>query len=203
MGTSYGKQKAAKAGKLGIGLFTALPHAVIHSRQYRKLGHAARSLLFDIAAQYNRSNNGKLVCCAKYLRPLGWSSNDTIHRALHELKASGLLIETRKGMMPPYSRAAWFAVGWFGLDVYNGLDIEPRHYRKCHLIPLKSLNPIGGVVKGKTIPFSGAARVNLAPIFGSVEPINRLMPAPNDGDFLDIPSEYPIIAEHYQAGGNR
>lgn len=203
MGTSYGKQKAAKAGKLGIGLFTPLPHAVIHSRQYRNLRHAARSLLFDIAAQYNRSNNGKLVCCAKYLRPLGWSSNDTISRALVELKQSGLLIETRKGMMPPYSRAAWFALGWFELDVDNGLDIEPRQYRKCDLTPLKSLKPIGGAVKAETKPLIGAAAANVAPIFGSVVPINTQASTPIDGDFLDIPSQYPIIAEHYQVGGKR
>lgn len=203
MGTSYSKQKAAKAGKLGIGLFTPLPHAVIHSRQYRKLRHAARSLLFDIAAQYNRSNNGKLVCCAKYLRPLGWSSNDTISRALAELKQSGLLIETRKGMMPPYSRAAWFALAWFDLDVYSGLDIDPRHYRRCELAPLKSLTPIAGLVRARTIPYNGAVADNVAPIFGTVVPINAQASTPIDGDFLDIPSKYPIIAKHYLLGGKR
>jgi len=200
MGTSYGKQKAAKAGKLGIGLFTPLPHAVIHSRQYRKLRHAARSLLFDIAAQYNRSNNGKLVCCAKYLRPLGWSSNDTISRALAELKQSGLLIETRKGMMPPYSRAAWFALGWFDLDVYSGLDIDPRHYRRCELTPLKSVIPMVGAGRAEIKPLIGAAAANVAPICGSVVPITSHAPIPIDGDFLDIPSKYPIIAEHYLSG---
>lgn len=201
MGASYGKQKSAKAGKLNLGRFTALPHTVIHSMQFRKLGYAARSLLFDIAAQYDRTNNGKLVCCAKYLRPLGWTSNDTISRALRELKASGLLIETRIGMMPPCSRAAWFAIGWFDLDIYSGLDIEPRSYRKCPLIPIKSINPISGVVKSKTAPINGIARDKLAPINGSVEPESGHAPAPISGDFIDLPSQHPIIAAHYLAKG--
>ena len=144
MGASYGKQKAAKANKLDVGRFTALPHTVIHSEEFRNLGFAARSLLFDIAAQYNRSNNGKLVCCGKYLQPLGWKSNDTISRALVELKESGLLILTRQGMMPPYSRPSWFAIGWFSLDVSSGLDIDPAKYRRCKLTPIKGLKPIGG-----------------------------------------------------------
>jgi hypothetical protein len=82
MGASYEKQKNAKASRLDIGRFTALPHSVIHSIEFRALGYAARALLFDFAAQYNRKNNGKLVCCLKYLKPLGWTSNDTITRAI-------------------------------------------------------------------------------------------------------------------------
>lgn len=136
MGGSYGKQKSAKAGKLNIGRFTALPHNVIHSVQYRGLEHAARSLLFDLAAQYNRSNNGKLVACNKYLKPLGWKSHDTISRALRELKDSGLLIQTRQGMI---GQSAWFAIGWFELDVTDGLDINPKTYKRIALTPIDSL----------------------------------------------------------------
>jgi len=152
MGASYEKQKRSKAGKLDIGRFTPLPHNVIHSVEYRGLGYAARSLLFDMAAQYNRSNNGKLVCCMKYLKPLGWTSNDTITRALKELLASGLLIKTRQGMMPPYSKAAWFAIGWFSLDIYDGLDIEPKKYQRVRLAPINLLSPIYGAGKRKAAP---------------------------------------------------
>lgn len=201
MGASYDKRKAAKAGKLNLGRFTALPHSVIHSQQYRKLGFAARSLLFDIAAQYDRTNNGKLVCCTKYLRPLGWNSNDTVTRALRELKESGLLIETRVGMMPPYSRAAWFAIGWLDLDVYKGLDYEPRAYRKCQLTPINSITPIKGVARGKIAPIDGVVAKKPAPINGSVEPVKRSLPTPNNGDFIDLPSKHPIIAKHYLLEG--
>ena len=188
MGASYGKQKSAKAGKLELGRFTALPHNVIHSEQYRALGYAARSLLFDMAAQYNQRNNGKLVCCSKYLQPLGWTSNDTIHRALRELRASGLLIQTRQGMMPPMSRAAWFAIGWFALDVTEDLDIDPKKYQRCQLTPFKpllkinALTPINGVVRQTTAPTIGVARQSLAPI---------------NGEFIDLPYTHPIIKQHY------
>lgn len=193
MGASYDKQRKAKAGKLDVGRFTALPHTVIHSAEYRQLGYAARSLLFDIAAQYNSSNNGKLVCCSKYLKPLGWTSNDTITRALRELKASGLLIQTRQGMRPPCSQAAWFAIGWFGLDVTNGLDIEPSKYRRCLLMPFKVPLPKGGVMKKKTTPINGAEALKPAPIDGTVQAKKPEPHTPNNGEYIDLPSNYPII----------
>lgn len=151
MGASYGKQKKAKAGKLNVGRFTALPHYVIHSQEYRALSFSARSLLFDIAAQYNGTNNGKLVACEKYLKPLGWNSNGTISKAIKDLVASGLLIQTRQGMKPPYSQAAWFAIGWFSLDVTSGLNISTKSYQRCELTPLevfkktKALTPKNGM----------------------------------------------------------
>lgn len=196
MGASYGKQKRANAGKLGVGRFTALPHNVIHSQQYRALGFAARALLFDMAAQYNQKNNGKLVCCAKYLRPLGWNSNNTIARALTELKASGLLIQTRQGMMPPMSQAAWFALGWFPLDVMEGLDIDPRKYRHCQLIPINTSAPITGAAMVITAPMVGAAPRITAPVSGAVEGKNGYPPAPITGEFIDLPSTHPIIYKH-------
>lgn len=208
MGASYGKQKSAKAGKLNLGRFTALPHNVIHSQQYRALGYAARALLFDIAAQYNQSNNGKLVCCGKYLEPLNWVSNDTIARALKELKQHGLMIETRKGKKPPYSRAAWFAITWFSLDVREGLDIDPNHYRKTDFKPYvhvprikaliqKNTKPIYGVVRQTTEPINGVGEPLTTPINGAVEAINDTSPTPIYGEYIDLPSNYSIIQQHY------
>jgi hypothetical protein len=196
MGASYGKQKRANARRLGVGRFTALPHNVIHSEQYRALGFAARALLFDMAAQYNQKNNGKLVCCMKYLRPLGWTSKNTIARALNELKASGLLIQTRQGMMPPMSQAAWFALGWFGLDVMEGLDIDPRKYRHCQLIQINAIAPITGAARTITAPIAGAEARITAPISGAVEGKNGTPPAPITGEFIDLPSTHPIIDKH-------
>ena len=105
----------------------AFPHVVIDSPSYRGLGYAARALLLDMARQYTGSNNGRLVACNKYLKPLGWKSHDTVTRALGELKDANLLIETRMGMRP--NRAAWFALGWYTLDVTDGIDLDPKTYR--------------------------------------------------------------------------
>jgi len=120
----------------------ALPHVVIDSPSYRALGYAARALLIDIARQYTGSNNGRLVACDKYLKPMGWNSHDTVSRALVAIKDAGLLIETRMGMRP--NRAAWFALGWYALDVSDGLDIEPKDYRTGQY-KIAPLTPIGGV----------------------------------------------------------
>jgi hypothetical protein len=108
--------------------FVALPEVVLESPGYRRAGYAARALLTDIAMQYTGHNNGKLTACAKYLTPKGWTSNNTVLRAVHELQACGLLIETRKGARP--NKAAWFALSWLDLDQGTGLDIDPKHYRR-------------------------------------------------------------------------
>ena len=126
--------------------FLALPHVVIDSPSYQSLGFAARALLIDIARQYTGTNNGRLVACAKAMRPRGWNSNGTITRALVELKETGLLIETRMGMRP--NRAAWFALGWVSLDETSGLDIDPRTYRtgQYKMPPMvRALTPNNGV----------------------------------------------------------
>lgn len=128
------------------GGFVALPFVVIDSPSYQGLGFAARALLIDIARQHTGSNNGRLVACAKAMRPRGWNSNGTVSRALKELQASGLLIQTRLGMKP--NRAAWFALGWQSLDVTSGIDIDPRTYRTgqykmAALIPIKGVEVRG------------------------------------------------------------
>ena len=134
MGASMENQRRAKSSKLDVvgGLFFAMPLAVIQSAQYRGVSSNATRLLWDIAAQHNRKNNGALVCCNKYLDQLGWKSNDTIYKAKCELLEAGLLTETRKGKRP--NVASWYALGWLGLEVQLGLDIKPSSYRRCELI---------------------------------------------------------------------
>lgn len=109
-------------------------------------------MLIDIARQYTGSNNGRLVACTKYLKPMGWKSNDTVSRALVELKEASLLIETRMGMRP--NRATWFALGWYALDDGKGMDIDPKTYRtgQYKLAPL--------------IPTIGVGGTRIAPIAG-------------------------------------
>lgn len=190
MGASYGKQKKAKSGKLDIsGRWTPLPHSVIHSKEYRGLSHTARSLLFDIAAQYNGTNNGKLVACSKYLKPLAWNSNDTIYRALKHLTSSGILIQTRQGMRPPWSQAAWFALGWFGLDITEGLDINPNLYVRCKLTPLeKNVTPPHSVGLALLKPSHGAARTSTPPSHGAILSNIDKIPAPPHGEYIYLPS---------------
>ena len=146
--------------------YVALPHVVIDSPSYRALGHTARSLLIDLARQYTGSNNGRLVACSKYLKPLGWRSNDTITRALVDLKASGLLIETRMGMRP--NRAAWFALGWYSLDEAKGLDIDPKTYRTGQY-KIAALIPSRGVGHSRIAPSHGIRCLSAIPSHGAMQ----------------------------------
>lgn len=161
MSKTYKRSKAKRDGDR----YLALPHVVIDSPSYRALGYPARALLIDIARQYTGSNNGRLVACAKYLKPLGWNSNDTVTRALAELKASGLLIETRMGMRP--NRAAWFALGWYQLDAVDGMDIDPRTYR-TGAYKIAALIPRGGVERVRTVPAGGVRASAVAPFAGAI-----------------------------------
>lgn len=161
MAKSYKQSKAKRDGDR----YLALPHVVIDSPSYRALGYPARALLIDIARQYTGSNNGRLVACAKYLKPLGWNSNDTVTRALAQLKESALLIETRMGMRP--NRAAWFALGWYQLDAVDGMDIDPRTYR-TGAYKIAALIPRGGVERVRTVPAGGVRASAVAPFAGAI-----------------------------------
>lgn len=147
------------------GRYIALPHQVIDSPSYRALGHPARALLIDIARQYSGTNNGRLVACAKYLQPLGWRSNDTVGRALTELKEAGFLVETRMGMRP--NRAAWFALAWYSLDDATGMDIDPKTYRTGGY-KIAALTPSGGVGGRRIAPSGGVGAPSVAPSDGSI-----------------------------------
>ncbi|MBC7703394.1 MAG: hypothetical protein H7274_05555, partial [Rhodoferax sp.] len=145
--------------------YLALPHVVIDSPSYRELGYPARALLIDIARQYTGSNNGRLVACAKYLKPFGWNSNSTVTRALVELKSAGLLIETRMGMRP--NRAAWFALGWYQLDATAGMDIDPRTFRTGGY-KVAALIPRDGIGRARTGPFGGVGAPAATPAGGAM-----------------------------------
>jgi hypothetical protein len=157
--------KSSKAKRDGQG-FVALPHVVLESPSYRALSHAARSLLIDIAKQYTGTNNGRLVACTKYLKPLGWKSHDTVARALADLKAAGFLIETRMGMRP--NRAAWFALGWYALDDSKGMDIDPKTYRTGQY-KNAPLIPSGGIERTRIAPPQGVRALTVAPSHGAMQ----------------------------------
>lgn len=199
-------------------LFVLLPRVVLESPGYRLSSYPARALLTDIALQYSGFNNGKLVACDKYLRPKGWTSNNTVLRAVHELQACGLLIETRKGARP--NKAAWFALSWLDLDQGIGLDIDPKLYRRGDymrpepvtpassgartakatearkLAALRkrgekeraSLTPSNGAAKGRIGPSSGVRASILAPLDGAIRGALVSSSTPLDGAYLEIPS---------------
>ena len=69
---------------------------------YAELSHPAKSLLLEIARQYVRDNNGRLLTSMAYL------------------KERGFIHETVMGHRP--NKASWYAVTWYALDKLNGYD---------------------------------------------------------------------------------
>lgn len=109
------------------GAFLAVPMSVLNSAAYVGLNAHARMLLWDLAAQYRRDNNGDLCAAWKLMKPRGWKSEDTLHKAKSELLESGLIAETRKGARP--NKASLYGLTWFALDHCGGkLDVKPQGF---------------------------------------------------------------------------
>jgi hypothetical protein len=73
-----------------------------------------------LAQQYRGDNNGDLSAAWKLMKPRGWRSEETLHRAKHELLAGGFLFETRKGHRP--NVCSLFAITWRTLDDATKFD---------------------------------------------------------------------------------
>ncbi len=107
-----------KTGKVDTGRdsggFVALPWSVMDCPAYARLSHPAKALLLEVARQWVRDNNGRLLASGAYLAKRGWKSADVITRAKRELIAAGFLFETVMGHRP--NKASWYAVTWRALD---------------------------------------------------------------------------------------
>ncbi len=190
-----GKIRKSKASTTrDPGPFIALPWSVVESPAYAQLSHPARSLLIEIAHQYVRENNGRLLASAAFLSKRGWNSSDVIVRAKRELLAGGFIHETVKGHRP--NKASWYALTWQTLDRIPGYDygatetFERRAYRKNGAL----LNPSRGVGRPQIAPSRGVASGVSTPSPGAVKPTFDPLPTPSNGHHLDMPS--PMFALH-------
>lgn len=121
MGTRKHSGKAIPSGR-DTGGFIALPWSVVDSAAYRQLSMHARSLLVELARQYVRDNNGRLLLSLAYMRTRGWRSASMLTKAKRELMSCGLIYETVKGHRP--NKASWYALTWYSLDKIRGYDSE-------------------------------------------------------------------------------
>lgn len=148
----------------------AIPWKVIDSPAYQGLGHPAKALLFEIARQYVRDNNGRLLASRAYLKPRGWNSADTISRALRELVKAGLIHQTVQGHRP--NKASWYAVTWRTLDRVGGYDagaaesFKRSSYENTHL-KNSSLSPPPGLTAPKIGPAGGLRVTSTRPPKGT------------------------------------
>ena len=81
MANGRNKLRKGDAGR-DAGGFVALRWSVLDSPAYAGLSHPARALLLEVARQFVRDNNGRLLASAGHLEPRGWKSRDVITRAM-------------------------------------------------------------------------------------------------------------------------
>ena len=188
-----GRAKGSKASSgRDPGGFAALPWTVLDCPAYSGLSHPARALLFELARQFVRDNNGRLLASRAYLSKRGWNSADVITRAKRELLAAGFIHEMVKGHRP--NRASWYAITWQTLDRLPGYDagaaesFQRSAYRQT--VPLKnaSLRPPHGVEAPSIAPSPGVESALPAPSRGAIRPVSGTRPAPSHGNHLDMPS---------------
>lgn len=172
----------------------ALPWVVLDSAAYQRLSHPAKALLMEIARQYVRDNNGRLLCSHAYLKPRGWGSRDVITRAKRELLAAGLIFETCKGARP--NKASWYAVTWYTLDKHTGYDPEAADFRRGAFMDAKQiLSPSHGTRKPRIVPSPGTRGDSVVPSPGPIEASLPMSPVPSPGHHLDMPSVGTVRAQ--------
>jgi hypothetical protein len=184
MGRDY--RKKGDTGR-DQGGFVALPWSVLDCPAYATLSHPARALLLEIARQFVRDNNGRLLASRAYLAKRGWNSPDVITRAKKDLLAAGFIHETVKGHRP--NKASWYAVTWRALDRHPGYDTGAAETFERGAYQNKSLStsPVLGRAPIGTSPVLGAPRSSTPPI--PIKPISATSPSTSPVHHLDKPSE--------------
>ena len=189
-----GRNKTSK-GDSGrdSGGFVALPWSVLDCPAYARLSHPARALLFELARQWVRDNNGRLLASGAYLAKRGWKSADVITRAKRELIEAGFIHEMVKGHRP--NKASWYAVTWRALDKLPGYDagtaecFERSAYKHTRPIYCGAvLTPSPGVERPPIAPSHGVGKVLPTPSHGAIRPTFDPSSTPSHGNHLDMPS---------------
>lgn len=169
------------------GGFVALPWSVLDSSAYLSLSHPAKALMLEVARQYVRDNNGRLLVSMNRLRPRGWNSADVLTRAKRELIDAGLIFETCKGQRP--NKASWYAVTWFSLDQHEGFDPgASKAFERGAYLKNTPLIPPRGIEKSATAPGGGTETPAPIPSAGAMGAVSNARPIPSPGNHLERPS---------------
>ena len=197
MANGRNKSRKGDSGR-DSGGFVALPWSVLDCPAYARLSHPARALLLELARQFVRDNNGRLLASYAYLSKRGWKSADVITRAKRELLKAGFIFETVKGHRP--NKASWYAVTWQALDRLPGYDpgtaetFERSAYRKTDHIKNASLKPSAGVGMPPIAPPHGLGGVLPTPSRGAIKPHFSHLSTPSDGNHLEMPFVRAVLA---------
>lgn len=104
-------------GRRGYSSYVALPHTLLESPEWAELTAIEVKLLIDVYCQYNGRNNGALSAAWSLMRPRGWVSCDTLHRALNGLIEKGFITKTRQGGR---HLCSLFAMSWWPIHECDG-----------------------------------------------------------------------------------
>ncbi|MCP5019077.1 MAG: MarR family transcriptional regulator [Ketobacter sp.] len=97
--------------------FTAVPHALMESDNYRHLNGWDVKLLLELVKQHNGSNNGDLSAAWGMMKNQGWRSSGTLFKSLAKLERLGFIERTRQGGK---HQCNLFAITWYPIDECKG-----------------------------------------------------------------------------------
>lgn len=188
-----GRSKSGKGGSgRDSGGFIALPWSVLDCAGYSRLSMHARALLLEVARQFVRDNNGRLLLSRAFMEKRGWKSSDMLMKAKKELLEGGFIFETVKGQRP--NKASWYAVTWQALDRIPGYDpgatecFRRGAYRDPPGAQNTGLCPSHGTERHSIAPPHGTGTPSPVPPHGPMQPVPGTAPVPPHGHHLEMPS---------------
>jgi hypothetical protein len=199
MANGRNKTRKGDAGR-DSGGFVALPWAVLDCPAYARLSHPVKALLLEVARQYIRDNNGRLLLSRAYMGPRGWKSMDTLTNAKRELLGGGFIFETVMGHRP--NKASWYAVTWRALDKMTGYDagtvegFKRGAYHQAGPIANLPVPPAGtangaplippaGTERPVIVPPAGTGKASTVPPAGTIRAVFTPLPVPPAGHHLE------------------
>ena len=174
------------------GGFVAMPWTVLDCPAYGRLSVHARALLLELARQFVRDNNGRLLLSRAYMQTRGWKSVDMLTKAKTELINAGFVYQTVIGHRP--NKASWYAVTWRALDRMPGFDagaaegFERGAYRNGQALKNASLVPPHGTERPAIGPPHGTGKLRTVPPHGPIRPTFAPLSVPPHGHHLEMPS---------------
>lgn len=174
------------------GGFIALPWSVLDCPAYARLSHPAKALLFEVARQFHRDDNGRMLLSRAYMQTRGWKSADTLTNAKRELLDCGFIFQTVMGHRP--NKASWYAVTWRALDKLPGYDegmaqlFQRGAYQKSAPLNGASLIPSHGTEKALIVPPAGTKTLPTVPPAGTIKAVLGGLSVPPAGHPLEMPS---------------
>lgn len=202
-----GRNRGRGGSGRDAGGFVALPWSVMDCPAYSTLSHPARALLLEVARQYVRDNNGRMLLSMARLGPRGWLSAGRVQEAKQELLDAGFIFETVKGQRP--HKASWYAATWLSLDKIPGFDEGAEQlfvrgaYKQSVAKPKRpppvsgargrvkknaTLTPAAGIERPSIAPTAGIESAPPIPTAGAIRPVFGRSSIPAAGNHLEMPS---------------